>query len=150
MNQLSSKSQQGFTLIELMIAIVVIVIGVLGVASTSVSMTRTQDLTAARVDMAALADNKFEQLRGFASAKALVTADTSQLTPGGSLTVATAGYNDVVVERGRSYSRRWLVAIGVGGTRDVRIRITPQTGNRPPAPKDFHTLIAIACGVGTC
>jgi prepilin-type N-terminal cleavage/methylation domain-containing protein len=150
MSQLPSKSEQGFTLIELMIAMVVIVIGVLGVASTTVSMTRTQDLTAARVDMAALADNKFEQLRGFASAKALVTADTAQLTLGGSLTVATAGYNDVVVERGRSYSRLWVVTAGVGGTRDVTIRITPLTGNRPPAPKDFRTLITIACGVGTC
>ena len=143
MSQRSSKSEQGFTLIELMIAMVVIVIGVLGVASTTVSMTRTQDLTAARVDMAALADNKFEELRGFAGAKAQVPADIAQLAVGGSLTVATAGYNDVVVERGRSYSRLWVVTAGVGGTRDVTIRITSQTGNRPPAPKDFHTLITL-------
>jgi len=138
---LRGRSEAGFTLIELMIAIVVIVIGVLGVAATTVSMTRTQDLTAARVDMAALADNKFEELRGFAGAKAQVPASMAQLAVGGSLTVATAGYNDVVVQRGRSYSRLWVVTAGVGETRDVTIRITPQTGNRPPAPKDFHTLI---------
>jgi prepilin-type N-terminal cleavage/methylation domain-containing protein len=135
------QSEAGFTLVELMIAIVVIVIGVLGVAATTVSMTRTQHLTAARVDMAALADNKFEELRGFAGAKAQVAADMAQLAIGGSLTVATAGYNDVVVERGRSYSRLWLVTAGVGGTRDVTVRITPLTGTNPPAPKDFHTLI---------
>jgi prepilin-type N-terminal cleavage/methylation domain-containing protein len=143
MTQLSSKSEQGFTLIELMIAMVVIVIGVLGVAATTVSMTRTQDLTAARVDMAALADNKFEELRGFAGAKAQVAANIAQLAVGGSLTVATAGYNDVVVERGRSYSRLWVVTAGVGGTRDVTVRITPLTGNRPPQPKDFRTLITL-------
>jgi prepilin-type N-terminal cleavage/methylation domain-containing protein len=141
MSPLSSKSERGFTLVELMIAIVVIVIGVLGVAATTVSMTRTQDLTAARVDMAALADNKFEELRGFAGAKAQVAASMTQLAVGGSLTVPTAGYNDAVVERGRSYTRLWVVAAGVAGTRDVTIRITPQTGNRPPAPKDFRTLI---------
>jgi prepilin-type N-terminal cleavage/methylation domain-containing protein len=143
MSQFSSKSEHGFTLVELMIAIVVIVIGVLGVAATTVSMTRTQDLTAARVDMAALADNKFEELRGFAGAKAQVAASIAQLAVGGSLTVATAGYNDLVVERGRSYSRRWVVTAGVAGTRDVTVRITPQTGNRPPQPKDFHTLIML-------
>jgi prepilin-type N-terminal cleavage/methylation domain-containing protein len=139
----SRESESGFTLVELMIAIVVIVIGVFGMASLSVTMTRNQDRSAARTDMAALADNKFEELRGFASARALVTADTAQLTPGGSLTVTTAGYNDVVVERGRTYLRRWVVTIGVGGTRDVTVRITPQTGSSLPASRDFQTLIVM-------
>jgi prepilin-type N-terminal cleavage/methylation domain-containing protein len=139
----SRESESGFTLVELMIAIVVIVIGVFGMASLSVTMTRNQDRSAARTDMAALADNKFEELRGFASARALVTADTAQLTPGGSLTVATAGYNDVVVERGRTYTRRWVVTIGVGATRDVTVRITPQTGSSLPASRDFQTLIVM-------
>jgi prepilin-type N-terminal cleavage/methylation domain-containing protein len=145
-----SRSEEGFTLVELMIAIMVITIGVIGISSTTATMIRYQDLSAARTDMASLADNKFEQLRGFASARALVTADTSQLTPGGSLTVATAGYNDVVTERGRTYTRRWLVTIGVGTARNVTIRITPQVGSRAPQSKDFNTLITMNCGAGTC
>jgi prepilin-type N-terminal cleavage/methylation domain-containing protein len=145
-----SRSEDGFTLIELLIAIMVITVGVIGISSTTATMIRTQDLSAARTDMASLADNKFEQLRGFASARALVAADTAQLTPGGSLTVATAGYNDVVTERGRTYTRLWLVTIGVGNTRNVTLRITPQVGARAPQSKDFHTLITMNCGAGTC
>lgn len=145
------RSEEGFTLVELMIAIIVITIGVIGIASTTATMIRFQDVSAARTDMAALADNKFEQLRGFASARALVLADTSQLTPGGSLTVATAGYNDVVTERGRTYTRLWLVTIGVGTTRNVTLRITPQlASSRGPQSKDFNTLITMNCGAGIC
>ena len=139
----SCSSEDGFTLVELMIAIIVIVVGVVGISSTTVMVTRQQDLNAARIDMAALADNKFEQLRGFAGARAL-TADTLQLVPGGSLTVATANYNDAVTERGRTYTRLWVVTAGVGATRNVTIRITPVAGPRVPATsKDFHTLITM-------
>ena len=137
------RSEAGFTLIELMIAIVVVVIGVLGMSSVTATSIRQQDLSAARTDMAALADNKFEELRAFAGAVQR-TADTVQLVPGGSLTVATANYNDAVTERGRTYTRRWVVTTGVGGTRNVTIRITPPvTGPRAPQSKDFHTLITM-------
>ena len=140
--QLSYPSEDGFTLVELMIAIVVIVIGVLGISSTTVAVTRQQDLNAARIDMAALADNKFEQLR--AAAGLGYSPVVPELVPGGSLTVATAGYNDVVTERGRTYTRLWIVTTGVGTTRDVTLRITPQAGPRVPATsKDFHTLITM-------
>ncbi len=138
-----ARSDAGFTLIELMIAIVVVVIGVLGMSSVTATSIRQQDLSAARTDMAALADNKFEELRGIAGAVAR-TADTMQLVPGGSLTVATANYNDAVTERGRTYTRLWVVTTGVGGTRAVTIRITPPvTGPRAPQPKDFQTLITM-------
>jgi prepilin-type N-terminal cleavage/methylation domain-containing protein len=137
------RSEEGFTLIELMIAIVVVVVGVLGMSSVTATTIRHQDLSAARTDMAALADNKFEELRGFAGAVAR-TADTLQLVPGGSLTVSTANYNDAVTERGRTYTRRWVVTAGVGGTRNVTIRIIPPvTGPRAPQSKDFHTLITM-------
>jgi prepilin-type N-terminal cleavage/methylation domain-containing protein len=138
----SRPAEQGFTLIELMIAIVVIVIGILGMSSVTATTIRNQDLSAARTDMAALADNKFEELR--AAAGNGFSPVVPALDPGGDLTVATAGYNDVVTERGRTYTRLWLVTAGVGGTRNVTIRITAQAGGaRAPASKDFHTLITM-------
>jgi type IV pilus assembly protein PilV len=137
------QSEAGFTLIELMIAIVVVVIGVLGMSSVTATSIRHQDLNAARTDMAALADNKFEELRGFAGAVQR-TADTMQLVPGGSLTVATPNYNDAVTERGRTYTRLWVVTTGVAGTRNVTIRISPPVGGpRAPQSKDFFTLITM-------
>ena len=138
-----SESEAGFTLIELMVAIVVIVIGVLGMASVTATSIRHQDTNAARTDMAALADNKFEDLRLFAGA-VVRTADTMQLVPGGDLAASVANYNDAVTERGRTYTRRWIVTAGVGGTRSVTIRIIPpDMGPRTPQSKDFHTLITM-------
>jgi prepilin-type N-terminal cleavage/methylation domain-containing protein len=133
------RGEDGFTLIELMLAIVVVVVGLLGIASTMAAMTRYQDLSAARADMNALADNKLEQLRAAAATR---TVDTLQLALGGDLTVATAQHNDVVTERGRTYARLWLVAAGVGGALDVTLRIQPQVDDqRTPRLIDFRTLI---------
>jgi prepilin-type N-terminal cleavage/methylation domain-containing protein len=133
------RGEDGFTLIELMLAIIVVVVGLLGIASTMASMTRYQDLSAARTDMDALADNKLEQLRAAAQTR---SADTLKLAIGGSLTVATAPFTEVVTERGRTYVLLWLVAAGVGGTRDVTLRIHPQVEDRrTPRLIDFQTLI---------
>jgi prepilin-type N-terminal cleavage/methylation domain-containing protein len=133
------SSESGFTLIELMLSIVVLVVGILGMASVMASMTRYQDLSAAHADMTALADNRIEQLRTAAS---YATADTMQLVPGGSLTVPTAPYTATIVERGRSYVVTWLVAAGPGGTRNVSVRVRPLVDNaRTPARLDFTTLI---------
>jgi prepilin-type N-terminal cleavage/methylation domain-containing protein len=137
------STQGGFTLIELMIAIIVITVGILGISGSMATMMRRQDGTASRADMAAVADSKFEDLRGFAGAIPR-TVDTLQLVPGGSVTVATAGYNDVATARGRNYVRLWSVTVGVGGARQVILRVRPQvtTPSSPPA-RDFVTLITM-------
>jgi prepilin-type N-terminal cleavage/methylation domain-containing protein len=131
--------ESGFTLIELMLSIIVLVVGILGLASTMASMTRYQDLSASRADMTALADNRFEQLRVAASYR---TADTLQLVVGGSLTTPTAPYTATVMERGRSYVLTWEVVAGPGGTRNVTLRVQPLVDDvRTPARLDFATLI---------
>jgi prepilin-type N-terminal cleavage/methylation domain-containing protein len=141
--QHSAGSQGGFTLIELMIAIIVITVGILGISGGMATMMRRQEGTASRADMATVADSKFDDLRSFAGAQAR-TADTMQLVPGGSITVTTAGYNDVVTERGRTYTRRWAVTVGVGGARQVILRVVPQaTASSTPVAKDFVTLITM-------
>jgi prepilin-type N-terminal cleavage/methylation domain-containing protein len=139
---LPGKSESGFTLIELMISIIVLSVGILGLASTMASMTRYQDLSAARADMTALGDNVIERLRVAATYQ---TADTMQLVVGGSLTTPTAPYTDTVVERGRTYIRTWVVAAGPGGTRQVTVRVRPVVDDwRTPSRLDFTTLIQIS------
>jgi prepilin-type N-terminal cleavage/methylation domain-containing protein len=138
-----SSGQAGFTLIELMLAIIVITVGILGVSGGMATMMRRQDDTAMRADMAAVADSKFEDLRGIAGAIPR-TADTMALVPGGSIAAATAGYNDVISERGRNYVRLWVVTVGVGGARQVILRVQPQVaGPSAPPARDFVTLITM-------
>jgi prepilin-type N-terminal cleavage/methylation domain-containing protein len=131
--------ESGFTLVELMLAIIVLVVGVLGLASSMVSMTRYQNLSAAHADMTALGDHKIEQLRVAATYS---TADTMQLVVGGSLTVPAAQHVDTLVERNRTYIRLWQVQAGPGGTRQVLLRVRPLVDDaRTPARVDFTTLI---------
>ena len=131
--------ESGFTLVELMIAIIVLVVGVLGLASSMVSMTRYQALGISHADMTALGDHKLEQLRVAATYS---TADTMQLVIGGSLTVPTAQHVDTLVERSRTYIRLWQVQAGPGGTRQVLLRVQPLVDDvRTPAQLDFTTLI---------
>lgn len=131
--------ESGFTLVELMIAIIVLVVGLLGLASTMVSMTRYQALGITHADMTALGDHKIEQLRVAATYS---TADTMQLVVGGSLTVPTAQHVDTLVERSRTFIRLWQVQAGPGGTRQVLLRVRPLVDDvRTPAQLDFTTLI---------
>ena len=137
----AARTEAGFTLVELMLGMIVLVIGLLGMASTMASMIRYQDLSAVHADMTALGDHKIEQLRVAATH---MTADTMQLVPGGSLTVPTAQHVDTVVERGRTFIRLWAVATGPGGARQLNLRVRPQVDDaRTPAQLDFTTLIQI-------
>jgi prepilin-type N-terminal cleavage/methylation domain-containing protein len=136
-----TRPDAGFTLVELMLGIIVLVVGLLGLASTMVSMTRYQDLAAAHADMTALGDHKLEQLRVIAT---YPTADTMQLVVGGSVNAPTAPYADSLTERGRVYIRQWQVQAGPGGTRQVNLRVRPRVDDaRTPAQLDFSTLIQI-------
>jgi prepilin-type N-terminal cleavage/methylation domain-containing protein len=134
-------AESGFTLVEMMLAIIVLTVGLLGLASTMASMTRYQDLAAVHADMTALGDHKIEQLRVAAT---YMTADTMQLVVGGSVTVPTALHVDTLVERGRTFIRLWEVQNGPGGTRQVTLRVQPLVDDaRTPSRLDFTTLIQI-------
>jgi Tfp pilus assembly protein PilE len=137
----AARTASGFTLVELMLGIIVLVVGLLGLASTMASMTKFQDLAAVHADMTALGDHKIEQLRVAAT---YMTADTMQLVVGGSLTAHTALHVDTLVERGRTFFRLWEVQPGPGGARQVTIRVQPQVDDaRTPTQLDFSTLIQI-------
>jgi prepilin-type N-terminal cleavage/methylation domain-containing protein len=133
------KNESGFTLIELMLSVLILVFGLLGLASAMGSMTRHHDLTGTRTEMGLLAEAKLEQLRGAATAR---TIDTVQLLVGGSVTVSLPLHADTVQGRGRRYVRRWAVTPGPASTRVVNLRILPLVDDRrTPARLDFLTHI---------
>lgn len=132
----------GFSIPELLIAIVILTVGLLGLAAAMVSMMRYQDLASNRAEMAALGDSKLEQLRGAGSTR---SSDTLQLAVGGSLTTSVALHADTLTTlRGRVYFRRWLVAAGPAGSRDVELRVAPLLNDvRTPTKVDVSSIIII-------
>ena len=132
----------GFSLAELVVAILVLSIGLLGVAGVMAGISGRQLRTTSRIEMTALADSKLEELRALARTG---TADTVQLTVGGSLTSSEPDHFDSVVSpSGRSYVRRWRVEAGPGGTRVVTLRIEPLNGSRSVlASLEFPALVLV-------
>lgn len=137
--------ESGFTIVELMLSVIILVVGLLGLASAMASMTRQQDLTSNRTEMGMLAEAKLEQLRLAAAQK---TADTIQvmLGPGGvatgSLTSSVANRADTVAGRRLRYVRRWVVSQGLASTRQVALRISPLVDDRrTPAQLNFVTQV---------
>jgi prepilin-type N-terminal cleavage/methylation domain-containing protein len=138
----SSNPRAGFTLIELMVAILILVVGVLGLASVMASVTARQTLSTAVTEVTTLAESKLEELRGYAVLK---SADTSEVTMGGSLTTSVTNHADTAVSPvGRQFVLRWLVEPGPADARKVTLRVAAtQDGPHTPRAMDFETLLLV-------
>ena len=123
MTPVSRGSAAGFTLIELIMAVFVLTVGLLGVASVLVGIMSRQRRTASRMEMTVSAESKLEELRAYSM---LGASDTAEVTIGGSLTSSETNHSDVhATPSGRQYFRRWVVTAGPAGARDVTVRIEP-------------------------
>lgn len=113
----------GFTLIEIIVAMFILSIGVLGMASILAGTSRRHERSVSHADLTAAAESKLEDLR---SASALGSADTVELAEGGSLTTSEADHADSLrTPEARWILRRWTVEDGPGGTRAVTVRVRP-------------------------
>lgn len=143
MTRLPSRERAGFTLIELMMAIVMLAFGLLGMAGLMVSSTQVQHLSTSRSQMTTVAESKLEELRSYG-----MTAATDplrvRLNVGGSLTTPVAGYADSAqAPGGRWYYRRWQVANDIAGMRRVNVRVVPRADTRhTPRQLQFTSLVA--------
>ena len=142
LSPVSRGSAAGFTLMELMVAMIILTVGLLGVASVVASITRRQVRTASRMEMTVLAESKLEELRAYSM---LGASDTLQVTLGGSLTAYVADHADTQTSpSGVQYNRRWLVAAGPAGARDVTVRIQPVERRGSMLPQlDFDAVILV-------
>jgi prepilin-type N-terminal cleavage/methylation domain-containing protein len=91
-NGMHVRKQAGFTLIETMVAIVLLCIGLLSVAALMSQMVRGSSTSRYMSSAAMLASEKLEDLNRYASTDAAVAA-----SPAGSLGADTPGYFDNVV-----------------------------------------------------
>ena len=135
------RPRRGFTLTELLIAIIVLSVAVIGTGSVMLSTTTGQSLSSVRAEMTDLAASKMEWFRAGADGKnATISA---ALAFGGSITTMQNGYSETVTgASGRSYQRLWLVETGPSFTRKVTVRVRPLAASRrTPASVDLVSLI---------
>jgi prepilin-type N-terminal cleavage/methylation domain-containing protein len=138
------RPRRGFTVVELLLAIMLLSVGMLAMAALLASSSRLQRLAASRGELATLAESKIEELRGYGQTDA---ADPlrARLALGGSLTSNVTSYADSVLGvNDVMYHRRWEVAAGIAGAREVRVRVLPRTTQRDhPTRFDITTLVLL-------
>jgi type IV pilus assembly protein PilV len=108
------KTERGFTIIEVLVAVVILTIGLLGLVTTAALVTRMIGQGQRYTEAAALAGDRFEQLRSVSCA-ALANGTSTQ----GGFTVA------------------WTVA-GAGDSRQIDVTVTSPT-NRGTRQDRFST-----------
>ena len=95
-----ATSECGFSMVELIIALMILSIGVLGMSSLMTAVSRSAIRTTGRIEATEVLENKIEELRAVAAAGG---SDTIQLAVGGSLTIPQANHTDTT-SSGSGYS----------------------------------------------
>ena len=135
----SIRSDTGVTLIEVLIATVILVVGLVGGAQLLALSIQMQQLAAETTDATRLASAKLEELMklNFAADPAIQIAPVG-LDP---LTQNVPNYFDVPVAG--VYTRRWHVQAGpTATTRLVTVRLVPaQTDRRIAKEVDLTTVV---------
>jgi prepilin-type N-terminal cleavage/methylation domain-containing protein len=151
---LQPSNDRGFTLIEVLIAMVVLTVALVSLAELMAITLRLQQLGRNQTSAIRLAQDKIDELmsQNFAA---------PQLTVGGSLTADQTNHFDdpTPPEGGNSiYKRRWTVAnttfvdqgnnggvmtnVAAGSTRVVTVRVIPLVGDRRISPAvDLVTVV---------
>lgn len=131
--------REGFSLVEVLVAILVLVIGVISMASVASPIRTLQQQAHMRVEMTHLAQSKLEEIRALAEGRQFGTA----VNLGGSLDTPAPGYSeDVAGEGARTYNLRWLVEDGPSQTFTVTVRIVPTTASKyNPTFLQFQTRV---------
>jgi prepilin-type N-terminal cleavage/methylation domain-containing protein len=124
-------SQQGFSLLECLFAMVITVVGVLAVEMLIVSSIRTQTLSSNATIANALAKAKLEELQALPSSNAA-------RTNGGDLATNVANYSDTSNPK---FIRRWRLAAASVGTQNVTVVVLPAGVNVTAPTVQVETLM---------
>ena len=139
-----ATARAGMTLIEVLVALVMLAIALIGVAGGLLTIARYQRNAELRAEMTAAADAVFERMQ---TGTAIGTAaDAAMLTIGGSKTSANPvapHVLDITGTSGRSLRLQWQVTNDAASlTRAVSLRVrTNPARSGDPAPLDFDQLL---------
>jgi prepilin-type N-terminal cleavage/methylation domain-containing protein len=104
------NARAGFSVIELMVALTILGIGILGLANVFPLGSQTQLKDRMRTSAADLAQQKMEQLRTVSWSAPDLTVGTHPTTSGETLTLQDEG----------SFNRRWIVEAQTGSFSDMK------------------------------
>ena len=139
------SNDRGFTLVEVLVAFVILTIGLVSMAELMAITLRMQQLGRNQTAAARMAQDKIDELmsQNFAT--------SAQVSIGGSLTADVANHFDIPTLNGvaQPYRRRWRVAAGpvdppvaANSLRILTVRVIPQVSDtRTVATTEITTLI---------
>ncbi len=115
-------NERGFTLIEVLIAMVILTIAMVSMAELMAITIRMQMMGRNETAAIRLAQSKVDEL-------VAVNFTNASVAVGGSLTTDVATYNDAPAN---GFARRWAIAAIAGETRvrTLTVRITPTVNDR--------------------
>lgn len=116
------RRHAGFSMVELMVALMIFSFGILAAVALLGSGYRYEGQAQLGTQMTVIAEMKLEELRAVAGTK---LADTVALVPGGGLDSAVPGYWESAQLDGRDFTVRWQVLTGPAGTRQLTVRVIP-------------------------
>ena len=139
---LRHKSQAGFTLLELMIAVLVLAIGLLGLAELQITAIRTNSSTATLTAANALAQRVVEEVAAMDPADVMFNAPgtgtwSSAVTPS-PITIEGAGTYNI------TYTVSRVIANGTPVTNLFRVAINVSSTNQMMGASGLATRTAIA------
>lgn len=124
---LTAASKDGFSLIEILVALTIFSVGVLGLAIGTVSIAKTNNTSHLNAGAINIAQAKFEELRAMST-----TAFAALSCP----TYTSTGCSDSVTASGKSFSRSWqITTVSAYKKIEVKVDWTDYT---------FHSLTFVA------
>ena len=138
------RARRGFTIVELLLAIMLLSVGMLASAGILVSSARLQRMAGSRAELTSVGEAKLEELRSYGQTKS-TDALRAKLAIGGSTTTSTTSYADTLTGiNGTTYIRRWQISAGIAGARQVQLRVVPQDTPKYHLPYlDFTSTILL-------
>ena len=146
----SVTDQRGFTLAEVVVALLVCVVGLMGMAQMLAVTLRMQQLGRNSTAAIRMAQDKIDEL------SSMHFENDASVMCGGSLTADTANYNDIpqVNNQNQPYKRRWQITRGPDNDpqlRVVTVRVVPDIADRTRAAQtDLVGIIRGTAGETLC